>query len=193
MGMLILGLVIFLGIHSVRVFADSWRTRQRERLGEAAWKGLYSVASIIGFALIVWGYGLARANPVDLWSPPIWTRHLASLLMLPSMVLLAAAYVPGNRIRRLAGGHPMLVATKLWAFAHLAANGRLADLMLFGGFLVWAALAFRACRARDRAAGVTAKAGTLPADLIVLLVGLVAWAAFAFKLHALLIGVAPMG
>lgn len=192
MTLLILGLVLFLGAHSVRVFAEGWRTRVLQRLGEPAWKGLYSVVSVVGFALLVWGYSRARLEPVVLWASPLWVRHLAGLLMVPALVMLVAAYVPGNAIRaRL--GHPMLLGTKVWALAHLLANHTLADLLLFGGFLVWAVLCFRAARARDRAAGRTYPAGTLQGNLITVAAGLVAWAVFAMWLHGPLIGVRPFG
>jgi uncharacterized membrane protein len=186
----LIGLVLFLGVHSVRIVADDWRSARIARLGEGAWKGLYSLASLLGLVLLVWGYGQTRAAPIDLWQPPLFTRHLASLLTLPAFVLMAAAYVPGTRIRaRL--GHPMVLGVKLWALAHLLANGRLADLLLFGGFLVWAIADFRAARARDRRDGVVRQAGPASRDAIAIAVGLGAWVVFAFVLHASLIGVRP--
>jgi uncharacterized membrane protein len=192
MGMLVLGLVLFLGVHSVRVFADGWRGSLIARRGEGAYKGLYSLASIAGFALIVWGYGLARTAPVDLWMPPVWTRHLSALLTIPAFVLLAAAYVPGTRIKA-AVGHPMVLGVKTWAFAHLIANGRLADVVLFGGFLAWAVLLYIASRRRDRRNGTRYVAGPASRDMIAIAAGLGAWAAFAFWLHGALIGVRPFG
>ena len=189
---LILGLIIFLGVHSVRIVADDWRTQTRSRLGELPWKGLYSVASLLGFALLVWGFGLARQQPVQLWSPPLAMRHLAALLTLVSFVLLAAAYVPGNGIKaRL--HHPMVLATKVWALAHLLANGNLAQVVLFGAFLVWGVFDFTAARRRDRVAGTQYPAGNAGATAITVVVGLVAWLAFAMWLHGLLIGVRPFG
>ncbi len=189
---LILGLVIFLGVHSVRIVADDWRTQTRSRLGELPWKGLYSVASLIGFGLLVWGFGLARQQPVQLWSPPLAMRHLAALLTLVSFVLLAAAYVPGNGIKaRL--HHPMVLATKVWALAHLLANGNLAHVVLFGAFLVWAVFDFTASRRRDRVDGTQYPAGKAGATAITVVVGLLAWLAFAKWLHGLLIGVRPFG
>ena len=189
---LILGLLIFLGVHSVRIVAEPWRTRMLATRGEGAWKGLYSVASIVGFALIVWGYGAARQDPVALWAPVLWARHLASLLTLVAFVLLAAAYVPGNGIKaRL--HHPMVLGVKTWAFSHLLANHTLADLLLFGGFLVWAALSFRAARGRDRAAGTVYPPGSAARTAITIVVGLVAWAVFAFWAHGALIGIRPFG
>jgi uncharacterized membrane protein len=189
---LILGLVLFLGAHSVRIVADDWRTHSIARLGERPWKGLYALVSIVGFGLIVWGYGMARAQPVVLWTPPIAMRHVAALLTLLAFVLVAAGNVPRNAIRaRL--GHPMLLGTKVWAFAHLLANGTLADVLLFGGFLVWAVVCFRSARRRDRAAGKGYPAGSVRNTAIAVIAGIVAWALFAFWLHAAWIGVAPFG
>lgn len=136
MPLLIIGLVLFLGVHSVAIFAPALRARTIHRLGEGAWKGLYALISLVGFVLICYGFGLARQAPVVLYSPPIWLRHVALLLMLPVFPLIIAAYLPG-RIKT-AAKHPMLAAVKLWAFAHLLANGLLADILLFGGFLAWA-------------------------------------------------------
>ena len=187
---MILGLLLFLGTHSVRIVADDWRSRQLARLGAGKWKGLYTLVSVIGFVLIIWGYGLARAHPVLLWSPPVWLRHLAILLTVPAFILLAAAYVPGNRIKaRL--GHPMVAGVKVWAFAHLLANGTLAAVVLFGAFLVWAIAMFASARRRDRRAGTVYPAGTLGRDGVTVIAGLVAWALFAFLLHQWLIGVRP--
>ena len=192
MTVLILGLILFLGPHSVRIVAEPWRTQMLQRLGEKPWKGLYSLVSLIGLALIIWGYGLARYDPVVLWQPPVAMRHIASLLTLASFILLTAAYVPGNSIKaRLR--HPMILGVKLWAFAHLLANGSLADVVLFGSFLLWSALSFRAARARDRAAGTVYAPGTASATVITLVVGTVAWVVFTLWLHVLLIGVRPFG
>ena len=189
---LVLGLVLFLGIHSVRIFADDWRSAQIAQRGEGPWKGLYTLLSLTGFALLVWGYGLTRQAPVELWSPPVWTRHLAALLMLVSFVLLAAAYVPGTRIKA-AVHHPMVLATKVWAFAHLISNGRLGDVVLFGAFLVWSIVLYAASRRRDRRLGTRYVAGPGSRDAIAVVVGAVAYGAFAFWLHGLLIGVMPFG
>ena len=192
MEILVLGLVLFLGTHSVRVFAEGWRGAMMARLGPNGWKGLYSVLALLGFVLIVWGYGQARLTPVPLWTPSVGMRHLASLLTLLSFILLAAAYVPRNAFKARIG-HPMVVAVKVWALAHLLANHTLADLLLFGTFLIWAVLNFRAARARDRAAGTVHPAGTAAGTAITVVAGLAAWAAFAFWAHAAWIGVRPMG
>jgi uncharacterized membrane protein len=191
MGMLILGLVFFLGVHSTRIVANSWRTAMIERLGEQVWKGLYSLLSIAAFVLLVWGFGLARQQPVALWTPPFAMRHVAALLTLVAFILLAAAYVPRNAIKaRL--HHPMVLAVKVWALAHLLSNGNVAHVVLFGSFLVWSVLSFSAARARDRAAQTVYPAGTSSGTVITVLVGVVAWAAFAFVGHGLLIGVRPL-
>ena len=192
MTLLILGLVLFLGVHSVRVFADGWRTGLQARLGDNGYKGLYSVVSLVCLALLIWGYGAARQQPVLLWAPPVWTRHLAALLTVPAFVLLAAAYVPGNGIKaRL--HHPMVLGVKLWAGAHLLANNTLADLLLFGSFLLWAVLDFRSARQRERAAGTVYPAGSAGRTVLVVVLGVAVWALFAFWLHAVLFGVRPFG
>ncbi|MDI4634296.1 NnrU family protein [Pelomonas sp. V22] len=188
---LIAGLLIFLGLHSVRVFADGWRSRQIARLGDKGWKLSYTVLSLLGFALIIHGYGQARLAQVVLWQPLPGMNHLAALLTLVAFILLAAAYVPGNQIKaRL--GHPMLLGTKTWALAHLLANNTLADVLLFGGFLLWAVLCFRSSRQRDRAAGLVRPAGTRGRTLVAIEVGGVAWALFAFWGHQALIGIRPL-
>jgi uncharacterized membrane protein len=189
---LLLGLMLFLGAHSVRVVAEDWRTSQVQRLGALGWKGLYSVVSAVGLALVIWGYGLARAEPVDLWTPPTAMRHLAALLMLAAFVLLTATYVPGSRLKAKVR-HPMLLGVKVWALAHLLSNGRLADAVLFGSFLLWAVLAFRAARQRDRAAGDLPLPLYSGRDVITAFVGIFAWIIFALWLHGPLIGVRPFG
>lgn len=190
MTVLILGLVVFLGVHSTRIIADGWRTAQLKRHGEGAWKGIYSLLSLAGFGLIIWGFGLARQDPVVLWLAPAGMRHVAALLTLIAFVLLAAAYVPRNAVKA-SVHHPMVLAVKVWAFAHLLANGKLADLVLFGAFLGWAVVCFIAARKRDRAAGTQYPAGTPGGTAATVVAGAVAWAAFTFWLHAALIGVRP--
>jgi uncharacterized membrane protein len=190
MALLIAGLVVFLGIHSVRIFADDFRSRQVGKMGLVPWKIVYSLLALAGFVMIVYGYGAARMDPVILWNPPIWTRHLASLLTIPAFILVVAAYVPGTRIKA-AVGHPMVLGVKTWAVAHLLSNGTLADVILFGAFLVWGVADYASSRRRDRASGTTYPPGPVSRDLIAVVVGLGAWAAFAFWLHAWWIGVAP--
>lgn len=189
MTLLIVGLVIFLGIHSVAIVAPGWRDAQLARIGELPWKGLYTVVSLIGFALLVVGYGLARQSPVVLYTPPTWTRHLALLLLLPVFPLFLAAYLPG-RIKT-AAKHPMLLATKLWATAHLIANGTLADVLLFGAFLAWA-VADRISLKRRPPRAVPGAPASPVNDLIAVGGGLALYAWFLFGLHAWLIGVSPL-
>ena len=188
---LILGLVIFLGVHSVRIVADGWRTQTLARVGEGAYKGIYFLLSLLGFGLIICGFGVARETPVMLWMPPVGMRHAASLLTLIAFILLAAAYVPGNAIKARVH-HPMVLGVKTWALAHLLANGSVAHVVLFGSFLLWAVLNFIASRRRDRAQGTQYPAGTTAGTVTTVVVGVVAWGVFAFLLHGLLIGIRPI-
>jgi uncharacterized membrane protein len=191
---LILGLALFLGVHSVSIVSPQGRHALAQRMGEGGFKGLYTLVSLAGFALIVWGYGQAREAPVLLYTLPTGMRHLAALLMLPVFVLLFAAYLPG-RIQR-AAKHPMLLAVKFWALAHLLANGTLADVLLFGGFLAWA-VADRISVKRRAAAGLLRSAPTRAGgpvnDAIALVGGLAVYAVFVLWAHAWLFGVRPMG
>lgn len=209
MTQLILGLILFLGAHSVRIWADGWRDQTIEAYGEKAFKGVYALVSILGFYLLVVGYGEARLQTVALWNPPIFTKHISMLLMLLSSILLVATYIPRNHFKmRL--GHPMVLSVKVWALSHLLANGNLADLVLFGSFLIWAVLNFRSARARDRALllnlNVTEEAAgesiaesesahqpKLLSSIITLVGGIAIWALITFVLHAKIVGVSPMG
>ena len=191
MAYLILGLIIFLGVHSVRLVSEDWRTRTLARVGEGPYKGVYSGLSLLGFALIIWGFGLARQTPTLLWTPPGGMRHLAALLTWLAFVLLTAAYVPGNGIKAHLH-HPMVLGVKTWALAHVLANGNVAHLVLFGAFLVWSVFNFRSARQRDRAQGTTYAAGKTSATVVTVVLGSVAWAMFALWLHGLLIGIRPI-
>jgi uncharacterized membrane protein len=186
---LVAGLVIFFGVHSISIVARGWRERTIARIGPAAWKALYSVASIAGFLLIVGGYAQARLDPVILYQPPVWLRHLTALLMLPVFPLLLAAYLPG-RIKA-AVKHPMLTATKAWALSHLLANGMLADVLLFGGFLAWAVIDRISAGQRPQ---MVVRGGPLPIrnDVIAIVGGLLIYALFIGWAHLRLFGVAPM-
>ncbi|WP_348752865.1 NnrU family protein, partial [uncultured Aquincola sp.] len=179
-------------LHSTRIFAEGFRQRQVARMGLNGWKAVYSIVSLVGFVLIVWGYGQARLNPVLIWEPPRGLRHVSVLFTLAAFVLLVAAYVPRNQIKaRL--HHPMVLAVKVWAFAHLLANGMLADLLLFGSFLVWSIVLFAVSRRRDRREGIVYPRGTLAGTAITVGVGTAVWLLFLFKLHVWLIGVSPLG
>lgn len=190
MSLLILGLAIFLGVHSTAIIAPGLRDAARARLGEGGWKGLYSIASLAGFVLLCKGFALARLSPVVLYTPPVWLRYVAIALMLPVFPLLMASGLPG-RIRT-ATKHPMLAGVKFWCLAHLLANGRLADLVLFGSFLAWA-VADRISLKRRPPQAVR----TLPAkpwnDAIAIVVGLAVYVVMILWGHLWLIGVSPLG
>ena len=192
MALLILGLVLFLGAHSTRIFADGWRSSMIARLGPLKWKGLYALVSIIGFVVIIYGYKLAREETMVLWTSPWWMKHVTALLMMFAFVLFVSPYVPRNSFKaRL--HHPQVLSVKVWALSHLLATGIAAGVVLFGGFLIWAVLSFRAARQRDRAAGTVYPPGNAVGTSIAIAAGLVAWSVFALLLHGPLIGVRPLG
>ena len=186
MSMLLLGLAVFLGVHSVGIVNTAWRDRMAANMGELPWKGVYSLIAIAGFVLIVWGYGLAREAPVVLYTPPQWLRDVAIVLLLPVFPLLLAAYLPG-RIQT-ATKHPMLAAVKLWATAHLLANGTLADVVLFGALLVWAVVD-RISLKRRTPPSVPHLPTSSANDAIAVIGGLALYGAFIVWLHEWLIGV----
>jgi len=203
MAWLILGLVLFLGPHSVRIFADDWRTRTIEKVGEKAYKGIYTVLTLIGFYALIVGYADARMQPVVIWQPPIATRHVSVLLMWFASILLVAAHLPGNHLK-LRLGHPMVLSVKVWALAHLLANGNLADLLLFGTFLLWSVLVYKSSRARDRAqallqdqasggSAVAAPLAKMSATIMAVVAGTLLWGGITFYLHTLVVGVSPLG
>jgi uncharacterized membrane protein len=192
MVLLILGLVVFLGIHSVSIVAPRWRTRQLARFGEKPWKGIYSLASLIGLVLLIYGYGESRHAPVVLYTPPMALRHIALLVMLPVFPLFLATYFPG-RISA-AAKHPMLLSIKLWATAHLLANGTLGDVVLFAAFLAWAVADRISVKRRtaDEQHDIP-KAPPKPFnDAIAVVAGLAIYAAFLAGVHRWLIGVSPL-
>jgi uncharacterized membrane protein len=190
MAILIIGLAIFLGVHSISIVAPGLRGRALARFGEPGWKGLYAVISAAGFALLLYGFHLARQTPVVLYVPPAWMRHVTFLLMLPVFPLILAAYLPG-RIKAVTQ-HPMLAAVKFWAFAHLLSNGTLADVLLFGGFLAWAVCDRISLKRRPPQAIRTAPAGRFN-DLIAVVLGLALYALFIGWAHVRLFGVSPLG
>lgn len=185
---LVLGLVLFLGMHSISIVAPAWRDQIATRLGNA-WRGLYSLITIAGLILIIWGYGIARQNPVILYAPPVWTRYITAVLMLPVFTFFLAAYLPG----RIKGAlkHPMLVSVMLWAAAHLIATGMLANVVLFGSFLAWAVADRISFRWRTQRAFPTAPTMKLN-DGIAVVAGLVLYVIFVYWLHFRWIGVQPL-
>jgi uncharacterized membrane protein len=187
--LLVLGLVIFLGTHLFSA-ARGVRATLIGSIGEGPYKGLYSLVSLAGIVLIAVGYGQYRANGyIPVWDPPVWTRHLALLLVLVAFICFVAAYLPGHIKRRLK--HPMLAGVKIWAFAHLLANGDLGSILLFGSFLAWAVLARISAKRRDVAAqhGGTAAPAGWRNDILAVAIGTAVYLAFALWLHPLLIGV----
>ena len=191
MVILILGLILFLGTHSVKIFADSWRTSQIEKMGLGKWRGLYSLISLIGFILIIIGYGQARLSTIFIWMPPHWTWHLTATLNLIAFILLISAYVPKNAIKEKVRD-PMILGIKTWAFAHLLSNGSLAGIILFGSFLLWAIVDYKSCRVRITN---TSKAKTQTTPVMTsatLVISVFCWAAFAKYAHQILIGVNPV-
>jgi uncharacterized membrane protein len=187
---LALGLALFLGIHLTRALAPRWRDAQVARFGANGWKARYSLMSAIGFGLILWGFSRARLEPVVLWPHvPFWVNRITALLMAPAAVLMVAAYMPRNHIKARVR-HPMTLSVKVWAFAHLIVNNTLADVMLFGTFLVWSILVFRAARRRPQPAPPP---GTPLGTMATVIGGLALWAVFAFWAHEAWLGIAPLG
>lgn len=191
MPILILGLVIFLGAHSVRIFADGWRTRMIARIGLKSWKAAYALVSLIGFVLLVIGFGLARHTPVLLYAPPLALRHLNALFVLVALVLFFASHGPPSHFKAWLH-HPMAAGVAVWAAGHLMASGFLHDVVLFGAFFVWAVADFIAGRRRDRVGNIRYAAGTAKGDIGAIVIGVIVWALFAFWAHRLLIGVNPL-
>jgi uncharacterized membrane protein len=195
MTLLIAGLVIFLGAHSARIVPGLYG-KLAGQLGEVPYKAVYSVVSLVGLVLIWKGFAAARdAGQPILYSPPVWMQHITLLLMMIALVCLVAAYVP-SRIKA-ALKHPMLVAIKIWALAHLLANGELHSVIVFGSFLAWAVLDRISVKRRERAGlamPYVHKPGTPVAnDLIVVVLGATAYVAIALWLHPILFGVVVMG
>jgi uncharacterized membrane protein len=189
---LLIGLVLFLGIHSLQSLTPTLRLNAIDRWGELGFKAVYAALSFLGLYLLVQGYGQVRLDPVVLWTPPRGMQHATILLMWFAMVLLAAAYLPANHLKSKLR-HPMTLSVKVWALGHLLSNGNLADVVLFGGFLLWSVLVFRAARKRDRMTLHSAPEGKLLGTMLSVLVGTGVWAAFLMGgLHLWLIGVMPL-
>ena len=184
---LLIGIVLFFGMHSISIVAEPMRDRFVAR-SEPGWKAVYGLVSLAGIILMVRGYGDLRQMPTVLYVPPVWLRHVAAVLMLPIFVLFLAPYFPG-KIKTTAK-HPQLAAVKLWAFAHLLANGTLADVLLFGSFLVWA-IADRVSMKRRVARPISGAPESKFNDLILVVVGLLIYAAFVLWWHEMLVGRRP--
>ena len=193
MPILIIGLIVFLGTHALRVLAPDWRERMMARLGLTVWRTLVSVGSLAGFGLICCGFVQARLTTGLLWTPPFWTRHVAALLVLIAFVLLASFFVPRNAIKTKAR-YPVTLAVAVWACAHLLANGKVVDAVLFGAFLLWAIWDLAVLHRQNRRAGLPVQPpGTVSGALLAGGIGIIGWALFLFWLHVRLIGIAPLG
>lgn len=186
---LLVGLVLFLGTHSVSIVARQWRDRSAARFGEPSWKGIYTLLSLGGLALIIWGYAQARPDSPVLYLAPAWTRHVAGLLMLVAMIALAVSVLPAGRLKGMLK-HPMLLSVKVWAFAHLVANGDLASVLLFGAFLAWAVTDRISLKRRN---APIAAAGALAWDIVAIAAGVAIYLLFVWRLHLILFGVLPFG
>jgi uncharacterized membrane protein len=191
MAILVLGLVIFLGLHSTRISGESLRAQAIARLGEGPWKGLYSLVSAIGFVLIVWGFARARFDSPALWTPPPGAQHATILLMLVSMLVLAGYFFKQSHIA-VAVHHPMVWSVALFGLAHLIANGSAADVVLFGAFFIWALADLISSYARDRQNSVVYPEPNWGATIGAIVLGLVLWAVIGFWLHLWLFGVSPL-
>jgi len=192
MALLIVGIIIFLGLHLIRVIAPGLRQSMIDRLGENGWKGVYSVLSILSLILLIYGFGQARQVTSVLYTPPVWMAHIAVTLMLIALVCLVASLLPAGRIA-VKTKHPMVLSVKIWAFAHLLANGETSSVLLFAAFLAWGVILRIALKRRERAGELTLRpfvSGKY--DLYAVVIGVVVWALITFKLHELLIGVAPI-
>ncbi|MFN0263262.1 NnrU family protein [Tepidamorphus sp. 3E244] len=191
MALLIAGLVIFLAIHSVQI--AGFKEPMAARLGVNGYKVVHSIVSLVGLVLIVIGYGQARAaGAPQIYDPPLWMRHVTLLLMMIASVLFVASFIP-SRIKAYAK-HPMLASLKVWALAHLLANGDLASLLLFGSLLAWAVVDRISLKRRPVDVIAHEKAiGAAPAsDVLVMVLGATLYVAIAFWLHPWLIGVEVM-
>lgn len=188
MFILILGLLIFLGVHSVRIFAPAWRKRRIAAIGDAPWRGFYSLTALIGFALIAWGFVIARPDAPILYEPPVWMKHIALALMPFAFISLMVFAFPAGRLKPVLK-HPMLVSVKIWALAHLLANGDLASLLLFGAFLAWAVADRISIKRRDD--DIPAP-GPAKWDIMAAIAGVLVYVVFVWRLHEWLIGVTPL-
>ncbi len=187
----ILGLIIFLGTHSIRIFFEAWRIKQIHALGEKKWKGIYSLLSLIGFVLIIIGYNQTKLSNIVIWNAPLWTWHITILLNLIASILITASYVPNNAIK-VKLYDPMILGVKTWAFAHLISNGTLVGIILFGSFLIWAIVDYKSCRTRRLS--ITTESIYLSSVMtaVTLVIGIIVWAVILFYGHELIIGINPI-
>jgi uncharacterized membrane protein len=188
----LLGLVLFLGVHSFQAVANGLRTRLIGRIGLVTYKVIFSIVFVLGLTLIVWGFAIARETPVMVWLPSMAMRYVAGAFLLLAFVFFASAYVPSNAIKS-RFHHPLLLGVKTWALAHLLANGSVASILLFSSFFLWSTFLFIVSRRRDRALKIHYPAGTLTDTAVAVCMGITAWALVAFVFHGMLIGIRPLG
>ncbi|MDW9741411.1 NnrU family protein [Sinorhizobium meliloti] len=192
MAILVLGIIIFLGMHLVRVVAPGFRAGIIDSRGKGTWMGLYTIVSLVGLCLIIYGFSRARGETGMLYDPPTFLRHIALLLMLVAFIVLAAGFLPAGRIA-VALKHPQVLSIKIWALAHLLANGETSSVLLFGSFLAWAVILRISLKRRERAGEkVLPVFKSARNDVLAVVIGLVAFVLFVWKLHELLIGVQPV-
>jgi uncharacterized membrane protein len=194
LAILVLGLIVFLGAHTFVTLREA-RTAAHTRLGVGPYRGLFSLVSLAGFALIVWGFALYRQEGlIYLWHPPAFMRHVTEALMWPAVVLVVAAYLPGH-IKRMTR-HPMLLGVKLWALGHLLVNGDLGGIVLFAAFLLWAGYDRVSVKQRERAGEVFKMPpadGPWTNDLIAVVVGTVVYLGLGFWFHPSVLGLPVFG
>ncbi|WP_339721001.1 NnrU family protein [Marinomonas primoryensis] len=193
---LVIGLVVFFCVHSVRLFAPNWRETSmgQGKNGVMRWHMRFGLLTLLATAFIVMGYMQMRVEPIWLWFPPVWTRHLAGLLVLVALFFVGSALVPNTSMKQKMG-YPLLIGIKIWAFAHLISNGTVADVMIFGSFLVWSIVSFVVYRRRDRKAGVvyvTSDESSVPSNLLAFVFAMISWFTIVFYLHEAVIGVSPL-
>ncbi|TPW31664.1 NnrU family protein [Martelella alba] len=188
MAMLVVAVLVFTLLHLIHAFAPAFRQQMIDRLGEKGWRGVFSIAALAAFVFMVWSFGQARQVTGVLYTPPFWMAHITILLMLIAMICLSASFFPPGHIARVMK-HPMVVSVKVWAFAHLLANGETASVILFAGILIWAVILRIALARRERAGLLTRKPFVSARyDLYAIVLGLVLWGLFVWKLHLWLIG-----
>lgn len=190
--LLILSLVLLLGTHSLQIVAPAFRNRMISRMGEGAWKGIYSLVSIVEVAFVAYAFDQARQVTGVLYSPPIWTSHIALTLMVFSMICLVASILPAGHIATKTK-HPLVLAVKIWALAHLLANGETSSVLLFVSILAWGVVMRISLKRRARAGEVVTRPFVSARyDIVAVVLGIALWAAFIWKLHEWLIGVQPL-
>ena len=188
---LIVGLAIFFAVHSVRLLIPDWREMAVTKAGLMSWRVRFGMLSLLSLGFIFMGYGQARLSPIWLWFPPVFMPHVTSFIMFVTLFFFCSAMVPKTTLRRITG-YPLYLAVKLWAIAHLLSNGNLADVLLFGSFLIWAIVSFAIFRRRDRKAGVKAEESSIRFDLIAFGFAGVSWFAIVVFFHKAVIGVSPL-